>query len=230
MSTFGWSHLSGVGSITTASVTVPGGPNQAVQYNKNGAFAGDLTMTFDDTVGTKTLTVDKVKPNVIIDSTNSVGMAGQVLSSTGTALQFINPPVQITYTANFSSDIARSHVAGSSVSLVLDTETFATGLTFPTPAPVFSMEVIQSGTYICSYHVDFEGNGPGSGNYSTFLRRIAPSALTLQPQRITCYNNEQAQSSDTFLLTLTAGEIWCLQMTGIPAWTTKNINIVFHTV
>jgi hypothetical protein len=92
MSTYGWAHLSGVGNVSNVPVTVPGGPNQAVQYNKNGVFSGDATMTFDDSTGVKQLTVSKIKPDVILDNVNSTGSAGQLLSSTGSGIAFINPP------------------------------------------------------------------------------------------------------------------------------------------
>jgi len=88
--------LSSTGSTLqyiTPAVTAPGGFSSYVQFNQGGTFAGDNNLLFDNTPGVKQLTVTKIKPATLVDSSNSIGTAGQVLSSTGSALQYITLPV-----------------------------------------------------------------------------------------------------------------------------------------
>jgi hypothetical protein len=77
MNTYGWSHLSGVGNVTTLPESVPGGPNQAVQYNDGGNFNGNNTFTFDNTLGSEKITAPliKVSNNVepVVDGAGQVG-------------------------------------------------------------------------------------------------------------------------------------------------------------
>jgi len=77
MSTYGWSHLSGVGNVTTLPASVPGGPNKAVQYNDGGNFNGNNTFTFDNTLGSEQITAPliKVSNNVepVVDGAGQVG-------------------------------------------------------------------------------------------------------------------------------------------------------------
>jgi hypothetical protein len=77
MSTYGWSHLSGVGNVTSLPASVPGGPNKAVQYNNGGNFNGNNTFTFDNTLGSEQITAPliKVSNNVepVVDGAGQVG-------------------------------------------------------------------------------------------------------------------------------------------------------------
>jgi hypothetical protein len=232
MSTFGWSHLSGVGSITTASVTVPGGPNQAVQYNKNGAFAGDSTMTFDDTVGTKKLTVDKVKPNVIIDSTNSVGTAGQVLSSTGTGLAYINLPVVPVLQRGQFSSVPRSYGAGS-FSCNLDTETFSNGVQLSLPPPIAAFEVTVSGNYLVTYNLSFTNTNPSNADIAIYAKRISIPNLSYGKQQSEIGVGSKTHIGNSEIITMSVGELFCIQVdltNTIYPIVVSDINVVVQRV
>ena len=242
-----------------------GAPNDSVQFNKLGVFTGNSTLTFTDVLANETLTVplvkvrDGIEPIVtgtthignpskrvgnmnaisatfddvtitsIYDSTNSIGATDYVLSNNSGNIVW-KPEVNVkNYTAQFSADVVQPVLAGT-LDLVLQNATFATGLDFSLPPPVQFMEVLQTGVYQCSYHVDFEGQGPGAGLFTTFLHRTTLPVINTQQQRVTCHNNEHAQLSDTFFISLTAGEIWTLRMIGTTAWAYKNIHIVFYTV
>jgi hypothetical protein len=79
----------GLQYITPTPPTVPGLPNNSVQFNNGGVFSGNAAMIFDG--GANRLIVEQIKPTVIVDKFNLIGTAGQVLSSTGTDLQYITP-------------------------------------------------------------------------------------------------------------------------------------------
>lgn len=95
MSSFGFLNITGVDGSTSGGGGgggLPGGINGSVQFNDGGiTFGGTSNFLYDS--ATQQMTATKIKPGVIVDSTNSVGTAGQVLSSTGTALQYITPAV-----------------------------------------------------------------------------------------------------------------------------------------
>jgi hypothetical protein len=174
-------------------------------------------------------TFDDVTITSIYDSTNSIGATDYVLSNNSGNIVW-KPEVNVkNYTAQFSADVVQPVLAGT-LDLVLQNAIFATGLDFAVPPPVQFMEVLQTGVYQCSYHVDFEGQGPGNGLFTTFLHRTTLPVINTQQQRVFCHNNEFAQLSDTFFISLTAGEIWTLRMIGTTAWAYKNIHIVFYTV
>ena len=108
--TFGYNSL--VGNCYTTSTSSPDGPLSSVQYNDDGDFGGDSSFTFDNSI--LQLAVRKIKPDVVVDRLNSIGTAGQVLSSTGSALQYITPAtaspagtsgdVQFNSSGTFASD------------------------------------------------------------------------------------------------------------------------------
>jgi hypothetical protein len=79
----------GLQYITPTPPTVPGLPNASVQFNNGGVFSGNAAMIFDG--GANRLIVEQIKPTVIVDKFNLIGTAGQVLSSTGSDLQYITP-------------------------------------------------------------------------------------------------------------------------------------------
>jgi hypothetical protein len=176
-----------------------------------------------------TTTMTSLKTTTILDNTNAVGTAGQFLSSTGTALSWINNPVPIRYTAQFSADVVVPIAIGTSA-VILRTATFATGLDFPVPPPIFSIEVLQTGDYQCSYHIDFENTGGGVGTFTTALRRSSAPALTLQEQRISVTNGEIGQLSDTFFVSMIAGELWELSLSNTTTCSYKNVRLVFQTI
>jgi len=93
MSSFGFLNVSGidgVGSGSGSGGTFPGGIDKSVQFNDGGlAFGGVSTFLYDKV--SSTLSVNNAKPIQIIDGSNSVGTAGQVLSSTGSGLAFVTP-------------------------------------------------------------------------------------------------------------------------------------------
>jgi hypothetical protein len=93
MSSFGFLNVSGIdgfGNGSGGAGGFPGGIDKSVQFNDGGlAFGGVSTFLYDKVAAT--LTVDKAKPNQIIDGSNSVGTAGQVLSSTGSGLAYVTP-------------------------------------------------------------------------------------------------------------------------------------------
>lgn len=93
MSSFGFLNVSGidgVGSGSGSGGTFPGGIDKSVQFNDGGlAFGGVSTFLYDKV--SATLSVNNAKPIQIIDGSNSVGTAGQVLSSTGSGLEFVTP-------------------------------------------------------------------------------------------------------------------------------------------
>jgi hypothetical protein len=105
MSTYGWSHLSGVGNVTLPA-SVPGGPNKAVQYNDGGNFNGNNTFTFDNTLGSEKITAPliKVSNNVepVVDGAGQVGTVtnkwGNINSVAATIndLEVLNNVVPIT--------------------------------------------------------------------------------------------------------------------------------------
>jgi hypothetical protein len=66
--------------------------NELMRLNGNGTLSiGNTNSTFPLEV-TGTIRSTSVRPNTILDTSNSAGTAGQLLSSTGTAIQWINPP------------------------------------------------------------------------------------------------------------------------------------------
>lgn len=89
-STFGYNSLVG-NCFSTCPPTTPGAPFNSVQFNDSGDFAGDSTFLFDP--NTTTLSVPTIQPTSIKDNTNSTGTVGQVLTSTGTGIQFQNQVV-----------------------------------------------------------------------------------------------------------------------------------------
>jgi hypothetical protein len=93
MSSFGFLNVSGIDGVGNGSGGgggFPGGIDKSVQFNDGGlAFGGVSTFLYDKT--SSTMTVNKAKPGQIIDRNNSVGTAGQVLSSTGTQLEYVTP-------------------------------------------------------------------------------------------------------------------------------------------
>jgi hypothetical protein len=93
MSSFGFLNVSGIDGVGNGSGSggsFPGGIDKSVQFNDGGLAFGGVSTFLYDKVAT-TLTVDKAKPNQIIDGSNSVGTAGQVLSSTGSGLAYVTP-------------------------------------------------------------------------------------------------------------------------------------------
>jgi hypothetical protein len=86
--TFGYNSLTGNTYVPTPPVT-PSAPLDSVQFNNNGNFGGDSNFIYD---GVGTLFVPSIKPDTIKDGTNSVGTAGQFLTSTGSGLEFVNVP------------------------------------------------------------------------------------------------------------------------------------------
>jgi hypothetical protein len=78
--------------VAAPTPVVPAAPVNSVQFNNAGAFGGDSDFTFDSS--TNMLDVNgSAKMTTLRDTTNSIGTAGQVLSSTGSALQWIATPV-----------------------------------------------------------------------------------------------------------------------------------------
>lgn len=118
--TFGYNSLVG-NCFTTAPATsaVPAAPFDSVQFNDSGDFGGDSSFTFDvntttlnvpriivnavgNTVGIGTATpaypldvIGSAKMTTLRDTTNSIGTAGQLLSSTGAALQWVAAPTSV---------------------------------------------------------------------------------------------------------------------------------------
>ena len=118
--TFGYNSLVG-NCFTTAPATsaVPAAPFDSVQFNDSGDFGGDSSFTFDvntttlnvpriivnavgNTVGIGTATpaypldvIGSAKMTTLRDTTNSIGTAGQLLSSTGAALQWVAAPTPV---------------------------------------------------------------------------------------------------------------------------------------
>jgi hypothetical protein len=90
---FGYNSLTGNCYSTAASVS-PASPNHSVQFNELNQFAGDGRFVYDQTTGI--LDVPTVRPDTIVDQTNSDGTNGQYLKSTGTSIEW----------ANFSSQVA----------------------------------------------------------------------------------------------------------------------------
>lgn len=89
-STFGYNSLVG-NCFTTSSPNTPAAPFNSVQFNDSGDFGGDSSFTFDP--NTLELTVTSIKPTTIKDVTNSVGTAGQYLTSTGSGIDWATPLV-----------------------------------------------------------------------------------------------------------------------------------------
>jgi hypothetical protein len=85
-----------------APTTLPAAPVNSVQFNNAGAFGGDSDFTFDSS--TNALDVNgSAKFTTIRDTANSVGTAGQLLSSTGSALQWVAAPPTVTPAAPVNS-------------------------------------------------------------------------------------------------------------------------------
>jgi len=132
------------------------------------------------------------------------------------------------YTANFSTTTNRTNA--SVASLILDTQTFPTGLQFSVPAPTAVIQVLQTGLYLCSYAVNITNTSASVGSFSTNLRRITPSIQDRQEQRINIPASQIEQLCDTFLIFLTAGETYDLRMSGTTTYDSKNTNLVFNKV
>jgi len=80
----GLNHLFYCGAATTAT--------EFMRINTNGTVSiGNTNSTFPLEV-TGTIRSTSVRPDTILDTTNGVGTSGQLLSSTGTAIQWIAPP------------------------------------------------------------------------------------------------------------------------------------------
>jgi hypothetical protein len=112
----------GLQYITPTPPTVPGAPNASVQFNNGGVFRGDAAMIFDG--GAKRLIVEQIKPTVIVDKFNLIGTAGQVLSSTGTDLQYITPtPPTVPAAPSGSVQFNNGGVFGGDADFTYDTLT-----------------------------------------------------------------------------------------------------------
>ena len=97
--TFGYNSL--VGNCGCSSTTSPAAPNLSVQYNNTNQFAGDGRFIYDPV--TAILDVPSISPDTIRDQTNSTGVSGQYLTSTGTALDWADLPAYPTPAAPFDS-------------------------------------------------------------------------------------------------------------------------------
>jgi hypothetical protein len=92
MSSFGFLNVSGIdgtGNGSGGGSVFPGGIDKSVQFNDGGLAFGGVSNFLYDKVN-NLLTVPKIKPTQILDGINLTGTAGQVLSSTGSGLQYVN--------------------------------------------------------------------------------------------------------------------------------------------
>ena len=80
----------GIDWETLPAYPTPGGANQDVQFNNSGVLGGENTFTYNST--TNTLAVENIKPTTITDDVNSVGTAGQYLTSTGVGVDWATLP------------------------------------------------------------------------------------------------------------------------------------------
>jgi alpha-D-ribose 1-methylphosphonate 5-triphosphate synthase subunit PhnH len=87
--------------INAPVATSPAGSDQFVQYNDSGSFGASTnfrwinstnTLSAPNINATLQLVTPSAKPATIVDTTNSTGTAGQLLSSTGSSIQWVNPP------------------------------------------------------------------------------------------------------------------------------------------
>lgn len=157
----------------TPSVTVPGAPSTSVQFNQGGVFTGDFSFIFDNTIGVKRLTLSQVKPTFIVDGSNSIGTAGQVLSSTGTGLSFVNPTASVPAGSNEAVQFNNSGAFGGTANFTFTSATshlktqgkLSVGTLFTTIPRLFA----QSGNANASIPVWDEnwlvvGGGSGASN------------------------------------------------------------------
>jgi hypothetical protein len=97
---FGYNSLTGNCYSSAPSVS-PASPNHSVQFNELNQFAGDGRFVYDQTTGI--LDVPTVRPDTIIDETDSDGTNGQYLTSTGTGIEWTDLPAYPTPAAPFDS-------------------------------------------------------------------------------------------------------------------------------
>ena len=84
------STATGIDWVDLPAYPTPGAPITSVQFNDAGVFTGDSDFTYNST--TNTLAVTNIKPTTITDDVNSVGTAGQYLTSTGTGVDWVTLP------------------------------------------------------------------------------------------------------------------------------------------
>jgi hypothetical protein len=171
-----------------------------------------------------------MKSNSIIDSTNNAGTTGVFLGNVGGNTVWQSVPIPAPFTAQFAATVTRTY-SGSNA-LVLDVSSFATGLTFTFSPPTFTVDVLQTGTYLCSYTVVFVGTS-ATASYTVSLERLIPTVVTVDSTTIVGLGGDETLITSTFICSLVAGETYLLRLAGpIPpdSFNVSKINLVFTTV
>jgi hypothetical protein len=157
--------------INPPSATVPAGSNTMIQFNDSGSFGASTGFEYNKTTGnfyvpttiystnlvvnaiaSFSINTNGIIPGVISDNTLSAGSSGQLLSSTGSAIKWVNPPTPVTPAGSIGNIQFNS---GSS--------TFAADSVFT----YFSAtQSLQAPNVVCSGRITptlIQDNGSGSG-------------------------------------------------------------------
>jgi len=219
--------LSSTGSALqyiTPTVVGPGAPVDSVQFNNAGVFTGDASFNFD--TASQRLVVNQVKPTVIVDGSNSVGTAGQLLSSTGSALQYI--PFPPTRRAQFTRANPQLLVAGPNP-VAIETETFNIGVQSVFPLPDVFLEVLTSGIYLVSVDVSLFGTVAASVTVSVSLNRVSPF-VNYQYKVTNVVLNEYISMSYSIIQQLDVGSDYTISLVANNNATLINCNVLFQAI
>ena len=111
--------LSSTGSaiqwINAPTPVTPAGSTGYVQYNDGGVFGANASFLYDaglnilyapsidvsSDINASTVNTSVINPTNILDGLSSFGTSGQLLSSTGSAIQWVNPPTATAAGSNF---------------------------------------------------------------------------------------------------------------------------------
>lgn len=158
--------------------------------------------------------------NQVYDSTNSAGVNGQFLKSTGSATLWSNLPTPAPFYPSrvFASNTTLGGAIGvnATATLIIQTVHFANGFT-NLPPPTLFIEISNTGRYAIEVGVTIFCNGPGDATaVLKNIGTIASVATTFQKTH-TIQNNHYAHLSDSVVFDFNAGDQYGVQLTSLNA-------------
>lgn len=200
------SHINGPFAATGGSAT-PGGSNTQIQYNNSGAFGGAAGLTW--TSGSSLLTV----PNISLtggfkDSTGSLGVSTNILSSTGSATQW-------TSLGSIGGGTVSNFSAGNLSPL------FTTSVATPTTTPALSFTLSTQ-----SANLVFAGPTTGAAAAPTFRSLVdADIPATLISKTLATNVTISGTLTDGFASVGTSGFVLSSTNTGVK-WISPNATAI----